>query len=326
MELCLNIDEHGRTVAPPPTEDETAQVPPSNVLDYTTKSFQLEQLDEKTCDMLIQDCKVITQSDLPLTFWLSAKDEPRCLLERFAKDIFMYHTKKLKDIVDSSNCGCEWWVQFRPTTNSNRINSGSREAQRGIEFHWDKDEALRDAAGVFVHPHLSTVTYLTDGGAPTIVFDDSIPDEALIDREMKNSFISWPRRGKHLVFDGRFLHGAPSDLLSEKETVNLRVTFLVNIWLHHKPLGIESFPEGVLRQLKKDTATSMRIISAPCSRLDVDESLKFVNFEWSLGQYLSIKARLPVNIIHDERKKWNQNGNITVASSSSGFAFIRTSR
>ena len=35
-----------------------------------------------------------------------------------------------------------------------------------LSMHWDKDEEMRVATGVFVHPHLSTVTYLKDGRAP----------------------------------------------------------------------------------------------------------------------------------------------------------------
>ena len=83
--------------------------------------------------------------------------------------------------------------------------------------------------------------------------------------------LSYPTPGKHLVFDGRFLHAAPT-LLNEgvataaaaaiaataegkdgkegKEDVagdggsagSVRVTFLVNIWLNHQPVGIAPFP------------------------------------------------------------------------------------
>lgn len=55
-------------------------------------------------------------------------------------------------------------------------------------------------------------------------------------------------------FDGRFLHGAPRQLgLPNSSTQNdgvdfdhtaapMRVTFLVNVWLQHKPYGIQPFP------------------------------------------------------------------------------------
>jgi hypothetical protein len=40
---------------------------------------------------------------------------------------------------------------------------------------WDKDEDLVDDYGVNVHPAISTVTYLTDCGAPTLVLNHRAP-------------------------------------------------------------------------------------------------------------------------------------------------------
>ena len=93
--------------------------------------------------------------------------------------------------------------------------------------------------------------------------------------------LSHPARGKHTVFDGRLLHGAPAALKLRTATTTAtassavgeqlerllgrpscwdspweggpgdggevsparpRVTFLVNIWLGHIPLGIEPLP------------------------------------------------------------------------------------
>jgi len=38
------------------------------------------------------------------------------------------------------------------------------------------------------------------------------------------AFLSWPKRGKHLSFDGRFLHAAPSNLL-EKNVFHQQIQF-----------------------------------------------------------------------------------------------------
>ena len=55
--------------------------------------------------------------------------------------------------------GAEWWVQRRP------LNLGPREG--GIQLHWDCDEQwLR---WEHVPPLLATVSYVTSGGAPTLV-------------------------------------------------------------------------------------------------------------------------------------------------------------
>ena len=112
-----------------------------------------------TIDELVRDCLLV---DSPLadgaTFWLGADavDAPRCALEELAGAIFHLHTRDCDDY-DPETSGAEWWVQSRP----------------GLSCHWDKDEELRVAAGLFVHPQVSTVTYLTAGAAqaPTLVFE-----------------------------------------------------------------------------------------------------------------------------------------------------------
>jgi hypothetical protein len=46
--------------------------------------------------------------------------------------------------------------------------------------------------------------------------------------------------GKHVRFDGRYLHGVPEELL---RTPGPRVTFLVNIWINRNVMNIKPFPE-----------------------------------------------------------------------------------
>jgi hypothetical protein len=332
MELTLNLDEHGRTTTVPSSNSTSNH--DELKLNYTTHSVMFENFNEQICYALIQDCKLTTSSELPLTFWISYQDTPRCLLEQLAMDIFMHHVKSSNTkLLDPKTCGAEWWVQLRPSPNQNRINSQSEEAQRGIEFHWDKDEALRDVGGLFVHPHISTVTYLTDNGAPTMVYEGSMPDEGLMDRGMSGAFISWPRRGKHLCFDGRLLHGAPSDL-QKKLPKDIRVTFLVNIWLHHKPLGVESFPEAFIHMLNKKMDSNWKVAASDtlCSlshdvfvnnkdAIDTD----IVDFTWGLGEMVSIHAKLPIKTIREERRKEDHSGNVKISWSSDNMAILQTS-
>jgi len=61
-------------------------------------------------------------------------------------------------------------------------------------------------------------------------------------------------------FDGRFLHGAPRELGLPNPSIHkagtdedhesaappMRVTFLVNVWLQHKPYGIQPFPAAMV--------------------------------------------------------------------------------
>jgi hypothetical protein len=84
----------------------------------------------------------------------------------------------------------------------------------------------------------------------------------MVPEQQRKALVSWPRSGKHLSFDGRLLHAAPSELMIDEmwqeqirvpdgleESVKKlecrrrrRVTFLVNIWLNYKPFNIDVFP------------------------------------------------------------------------------------
>ena len=165
-----------------------------------------------------------------------------------ALDVFNYHVKRQRSSsVDLESSGAEWWVQIRPSPekagrysmlagdNGNSDNNNDL-AKDGISFHWDKDEDLRLLCGgnTYVHPHLSTVTYLTSIGAPTLAISyrinnltgewitDPVASAATIsEREQSptaaEAFVSWPLEGKHLSFDGRFLHAAPPDLMKRRK-------------------------------------------------------------------------------------------------------------
>ena len=119
---------------------------------------------------------------------------------------------------------------------------------------------------------VSTVTYLTGGGAPTAVLDRRAEfDGGVSSDPISAGALCYPKVGRHLSFDGRLLHAAPTELAApETQTAGTgegtgggagggrgaaagegeeRVTFLVNVWLQHRPNGIRPFPEPMARQL-----------------------------------------------------------------------------
>ena len=133
--------------------------------------------------------------------WWSPNDVPRCALEAFARAVWEKYSSAATGVdVDAS--GVEFWA---------------RESAAGL--HWDKDEELRERYGVWVTPHLATVTYVEvedeDGAAPTVVFEGLTPrsrPDAEDAREDENACervtVMYPREWAHFTFDGRFLHGA----------------------------------------------------------------------------------------------------------------------
>ncbi len=62
-----------------------------------------------------------------------------------------------------------------------------------------------DSSKQIVHPHIATVTYLSDFGAPTMVVDQMPirPSATDVTECIRNAFVSHPRIGKHTSFDGR---------------------------------------------------------------------------------------------------------------------------
>lgn len=137
------------------------------------------------------------------TFWVSSDAQPTTALEKIAKAVFDFHVanlpvptllhrssvlpgrdrdgntptsnSKAKNTGEASDgdngkspgyelafSGAEWWIQIREE---------GYHSDLGMPFHWDKDERLRETTGVMKYPEVSTVTYLTEHGAPTMVLE-----------------------------------------------------------------------------------------------------------------------------------------------------------
>ena len=210
---------------------------------YEPQAYLIPELtDQGVCQRLIQQSIALAKFPRD-TFWISANHDGKdlCELERLALAIFQNHA--------STSCaenlaGAEWWVQVKDLASENAA----------VDIHYDKDENLAEKFGLGSFPLLSTVTYLTENAYPTLVFPHCY-DEAE-DEPMDGVVVSHPRRGKHLVFDGRLLHGAPACEAmcrseSDAESIGTRVTFLVNLWQYAKPCGINSLDPTVQDTIKQ---------------------------------------------------------------------------
>jgi hypothetical protein len=198
-------DEEPNSSGEVPKLDGSRRVAGADALDYRFRSGLL-QLSEEDAVALRADCSMAFA--LNSSNWLPAAAKPRCSLERLARTIFERHTAGVA--FDAASSGAEWWAQVR----------GGGERHEGIEFHWDVDEHLCDlpgGGGVHVHPHLSTVTYLTNSGSPTLVLDAGAAQSSsrgaisALYGQVPSGALSYPRLGKTIVFDGAKLHGAVPD-------------------------------------------------------------------------------------------------------------------
>jgi len=112
--------------------------------------------------------------------------------------------------------GAEWWVQIR----------GNDE---GISFHYDKDEGLASLQGVMKHPAVSTVTYLSDVGAPTLIFEMITIDGNQEEPEIPDAgFLSYPKANRHVMFSGALQHGVLGS--AAPPISGSRITLLINWW------------------------------------------------------------------------------------------------
>ena len=250
-------------------------------------------------ESLIHDCETVfsarcRESDeaysAGVTYFLPCLMKPRCALEELALSIFRKHTENcLADgVMIPEQSGAEWWTlvlddekdekKNHEDTNDDAPLGGEDDDDDEVGLHFDADYGLEDQApNLLIHPRVATVTYLTDYGAPTVVLDKRShrPDQQMSDvlgGDIRKGWLSHPRVGRHVAFDGRLLHGAPATFFPPqdvgcdtkrrgedarpakrvKQERKRRITFLVNIWINHCPLDPEPIDDDLCEQLKTD--------------------------------------------------------------------------
>ena len=239
IHLANSIKSSNDYTVPPP-------IAPSNNIEETIRihSVNFTHQGPRT---LGDDCRMLAKLSKE-TFWIGSKSRPRCRLEAAAQKIMNYHVNLhgLSSSTGSSGIlGAEFWCQVKDTSSEDSIASG-------VDIHYDKDEYLAEVElGIF--PTVSTVTYLEapPNGACTAVFTNKIRD--IEGDPIEGCVLSYPVVGKHLSFDGRYLHGAPSALTqpvmealsklqeglkdggdsgsSGSSCGSTRITFQVNVWV-----------------------------------------------------------------------------------------------
>ena len=307
IDINFRLDRNGRTLNTAEDDnanrssegDEKAKKDAANI-DFQSKvtMTNLTQSEgrvdaQQLLDDLLFDCEISDSGLLPRTFWISADSnasiKPRCTLEQYALDIFHHHVPASLQY-DPTKSGVEWWCQIRPSPEgTGRYSMHDKDpdaiSKTGISWHWDKDEDLRLLTGgtTYIHPYLSTVTYLTDFGSPTVAVNCRVNNltgryivpgqdgTANEEDDHVKGYVCWPKTGKHMSFDGRYLHAALPNFMEpgefEKQITyqesddndpkqnkilkrrHRRVTFLVNIWLNYQPFDTRPFPETMIDKL-----------------------------------------------------------------------------
>ena len=117
--------------------------------------------------------------------------------------------------------GAEWWVQMRNT-------------KENIGFHYDKDEGVASEEQWMKMPTMSSVFYLSDAGAPTLVLNKTTnrggnKQDPIVPH---TGYFSYPKKNRYFMFKGDLGHGVVGTLGSKKKRgkQEQRLTFLVNYW------------------------------------------------------------------------------------------------
>jgi len=231
-------------------EDHTTSWRAAGLGDSLAEAFEVDLPDE-LFDKVLQDCLVFHKHETNErarasagggayvhgkggTYWrplFNAQGEflrPRFHIEAAIQ--LLYEMDIGKKTPHPRVSGGELWVQ-------------KRDLNEDIGFHHDKDEAMASLKSTMKFPEVSTVTYMTDKGAPTVIFNQTTPDGMA--RSPLHGFISYPAKNRHLRFQGNLQHGVPAFLAPELQEGTImklrgsgreRITFLVN-WWKNKPMG-----------------------------------------------------------------------------------------
>ena len=123
--------------------------------------------------------------------------------------------------------GGEWWVQLR-NTNEN------------IGFHVDKDEGVASEEQWMKMPVLSTITYLTNEGGPTLILDQASNrgGNVQIPELPTSGVLVYPKKNRHVLFKGNLQHGVVGEFGGKRPVGGnkRRISFLVN-WWDKKPMS-----------------------------------------------------------------------------------------
>eukprot|EP00986_Skeletonema_menzelii_P003184 scaffold947_cov155-Skeletonema_menzelii.AAC.8 len=263
------------------------------------------------------------------TFFLPSLMKPRCALEALAQTIFKAHTEGLEGKFDPKNSGAEWWTlvldnktsQNDPPSKNGNDDDSEEEEDDEVGMHFDADYALEEqASGVFLHPRVATITYLSDVGVPTLILDKRSPppqdrEKSSLNGSITKGWLSHPSFGKHVSFDGRLLHGAPGEYFpststrksnddegdSEPQTkkqkveektdvkedgalAGKRITFLVNIWLNHSTMDAVILDDDLVSKLSTTWED-------PDSNAKSDED-HVPAFQWNMKDIFSSQDKL----------------------------------
>jgi hypothetical protein len=168
-----------------------------------------------------------TKINIPSSLLNTDKNEFN-MIEKYVYELAMFHFERLNIVFDKNKHYIEFWYKNENKSYPNNIIHN---------FHADKDELFLQKNKKLVYPLLSTITYLTDSNCPTTISE--IPYHHMNEYQKYNNeiILSFPKKMKHIAFNGLNLHGV-FDIFNEKlevHNISNRKTLMFNLWESHSP-------------------------------------------------------------------------------------------
>jgi hypothetical protein len=160
------------------------------------------------------------------TYLLNTEQEDFDLLEKYIYDIAMFHFKRLNIEYNKDTNYIEFWCK-------NKVNLYNN-------FHFDCDEYERKTNNNYIYPLLSNIMYLNDSIYPTILTNIDLEKYKYkeFDNE-KDITIIFPKKNKHISFDGSNRHGVYA-LFEENKEDEPRNILAINLW-NKKPTNVKYY-------------------------------------------------------------------------------------
>lgn len=175
--------------------------------------LKLDKNDESIIDNLIVNSK---------TQLLDVNKKNFDIIEKTVYELSMYHFKRLGIEFNSEEYFIEFWSK------NEEIDINKKNIHN---FHTDKDENLFNSTRCLIHPILSTVTYINENNIPTIITNKK---QFNYNNDLEeNIFLSFPKKFKHISFNGMYMHGVVN-ILNDIQVKN-RKTLMINLWKNNKP-------------------------------------------------------------------------------------------
>jgi hypothetical protein len=172
------------------------------------------------------------------------------LLEKYVYDISMFHFNRLNIEYNSDMHYIEFWCKTNVQLNN---------------FHFDCDENERNMENNFIYPLLSNIIYLNDSIYPTVITDINLEKYKYKEfQNEKNIMIVFPKKNKHITFDGSKRHGVSS--IFEEDNINgSRYIIAINLW-DRKPTNVKYYQK---QQIEKTYDNNMQLVNiTPCKQVE----------------------------------------------------------